>query len=136
MTKTMEFLQAVGRRKSSVARVYFSPSAKSKSEFIVNKKSVEEYFTGRGDLAKTAKSPLDFLGFDKPCLIKVNVNGGGNKGQSEAIKLGLSRALSQMDEETRKKLRSCGFLTRDSRVVERKKPGRRKARKKEQYSKR
>ncbi len=136
MTKTMEYLNAVGRRKSSVARVYFSPSAGSKSEFIVNKMPVDKYFSGRGDLVKTAKSPLGFLGYEKPCIIKVNVNGGGNKGQAESIKLGLSRALSQMDEETRKKLRASGFLTRDSRVVERKKPGRRKARKKEQYSKR
>ncbi len=137
MNKTMELIHGLGRRKSSVARVYFSPVVKAgKREFIINKKPLEEYFSGRKDLINIVKSPLEFLGYDSPCRIKVTVRGGGISGQADAIKLGLSRTLARMDEESRKKLRVSGFLTRDPRVVERKKPGRRKARKKEQYSKR
>ncbi|MGM0568843.1 MAG: 30S ribosomal protein S9 [Elusimicrobiota bacterium] len=132
----METLQAVGRRKASVARVYFFPKAKGKNSFIINKKPLKEYFIDRKDMVRSILSPLKYLGFEGTYNIKVTVHGGGKKGQAEAIRLGLSRTLSQMDEQSRKKLRSRGFLTRDPRVVERKKPGRRKARKKEQYSKR
>ncbi len=135
MNKSMELLNGVGRRKTSVARVYVFPGDKKES-FIVNKKPLEEYFSDRQDLAKTIVAPMQLIGFDKSCRIKATVRGGGKKGQAGAVRLGLSRALSRLDEESRKKLRAAGFLTRDPRVVERKKPGRRKARKKEQYSKR
>ncbi len=135
MVNNMNELNAVGRRKSAVARVFMFPEKKSK-KIIVNGKSVKEYFKGHDLQYNDALSPFQALNMDHSCFIKINVKGGGVSGQAGAIKLGISRVLSQLDDKSRKTLRSKGFLTRDPRVVERKKPGRRKARKSEQFSKR
>ena len=130
----MDDIHAVGRRKTSVARVYISTG---KSGTInVNEKPLEKYFEDREDLVAEIKSPFAVLGKENTFGIKINVNGGGKKGQAGAIKLGISRALAQLDENTKKILRTRGLLTRDARMIERKKPFRRKARKREQYKKR
>ncbi len=130
----MNDINAVGRRKTSVARVYLFTD--KKKSVTINKKSLEEYFCDRADLITEILSPFTILGRENTYRIKINVFGGGKTGQAGAIKLGLSRALASFDERTRKILRSNGFLTRDSRMVERKKPFHRKARKSEQYKKR
>ena len=114
----MEVVNAVGRRKTAVARVYLN---EGKGNITINKKSLEEYFT------------LGVLGqYD----IKVNLVGGGFNGQAEALRLGIARALVKVNAEDKSKLRAAGFMTRDSREVERKKPGRPGARKRFQFSKR
>lgn len=130
----MNEINAVGRRKTSVARVFMF-TGKTK-DIIVNKLPLKEYFKGRPDLIKEVVSPFEVLGKENSCLIKINVGGGGKSGQAGAIRLGISRVLAQLDEQTRKILRANGFLTRDSRMVERKKVGKHKARKSIQYSKR
>lgn len=121
-----------GRRKTSVARVRLLPGNGS---FVINGKDIEEYF-GYETLKELAKSPLqltDKLGqFD----VKVNVKGGGFTGQAGAIRHGVARALLESDEELKTVLKRAGFLTRDSRKKERKKPGLKKARKSSQFSKR
>ena len=128
----METIHTIGRRKASVARIYMS---KGKGNITVNGKDFKEYFpvdTMQFKLEQPFKIS-DLVGkFD----VKVNVNGGGNTGQVEAIRLAISRALCQLDAENRPALKSDGLLTRDSRVVERKKPGQKKARKKFQWVKR
>jgi len=128
----MEVVNTIGRRKASVARVYLS---QGKGSIIVNKKDLKEYFPS-DILQYIVEQPLNTVEARENYDIKVNVFGGGNKGQAEAIRLGISRALIKVDEELRPALKSEGFLTRDSRVVERKKPGRPKARKRFQFSKR
>ncbi len=130
----MTHINAVGRRKKSVARAYMFTG--EKGGITVNKKKVEDYFSDRGDLLKDIKKPLNLIGNGSSFKIKLNVKGGGKKGQAGAIRLAISRALAQLDEGTRRSLRKSGFLTRDARMVERKKPYRRKARKSEQYKKR
>ena len=130
----MNEINGVGRRKTSVARIFMF-MGKDK-EIIVNKLPLEEYFKGRMDLVKEIMSPFEILGKENNCLIKVNVKGGGRRGQAGAIRLEVSRVLAQLDEKTRKILRANGFLTRDARMVERKKVGKHKARKSIQYSKR
>lgn len=130
----MENISVVGRRKTSVARVHLFSDGKG--EIIVNKIPLEEYFSDRRDLIADMLSPFEVTGRNNKFTIKINVKGGGKKGQAGAIRLGISRALGSLDEETRRLLRSAGYLTRDSRMVERKKPFRRKARKSEQYKKR
>lgn len=121
-----------GRRKSSVARVYATTGS---GQFIINNQSVEDYF-GRKTDQMVARQPLELLektsGFD----LHVFVKGGGHSGQAGAIRHGLARALINFDEELRSPLRIAGYVTRDARVVERKKVGLRKARKRPQYSKR
>jgi small subunit ribosomal protein S9 len=130
----MSEVHVVGRRKSAVARVHlFSTGPGS---IIVNKKPYTEYFADRKDLIADLESPFKALGMENGHLFKVNVRGGGKTGQAGAIRLGIARALARLDETSRKILRSEGYLTRDSRVVERKKFGHHKARKSEQYSKR
>ena len=128
----METIHTIGRRKASVARIYMS---KGKGNIIVNGKDFKEYFpvdTMQFKLEQPFKIS-DLVGkFD----VKVNVNGGGNTGQVEAIRLAISRALCELDGENRPALKADGLLTRDSRVVERKKPGQKKARKKFQWVKR
>jgi small subunit ribosomal protein S9 len=128
----METIHTIGRRKASVARIYMS---KGKGNITVNGKDFKEYFpvdTMQFKLEQPFKIS-DLVGkFD----VKVNVNGGGNTGQVEAIRLAISRALCELDTENRPALKSDGLLTRDSRVVERKKPGQKKARKKFQWVKR
>ena len=128
----METIHTIGRRKASVARIYMS---KGKGNITVNGKDFKEYFpvdTMQFKLEQPFKIS-DLVGkFD----VKVNVNGGGNTGQVEAIRLAISRALCELDAENRPALKADGLLTRDSRVVERKKPGQKKARKKFQSVKR
>lgn len=129
MTKTA----AVGRRKSSVARVHIKP--KGKGNITVNGKDYKEFFPVEIFQLAVAK-PLVVTEFDGKFDFHCVVRGGGVKGQSEAVQLGIARALVMIDEELKPALRHEGLVTRDARVVERKKTGLRKARKKEQYSKR
>ena len=128
----MDTLHTIGRRKASVARIYMS---KGKGKITVNGKDFKDYFpvdTMQFKLEQPFKI-ADLLGkFD----VKANVNGGGTTGQAEAIRLAISRALCELDTENRPALKVDGLLTRDSRVVERKKPGQKKARKKFQWVKR
>ncbi len=123
---------AVGRRKTSVARVYLKPGS---GKWEVNGRTLGDYFP-RASLVQLIQQPFtvtDTLGaFD----VKANVNGGGVTGQAGALRLGIARALVTVDEQHRKKLREQGLLTRDSRAVERKKPGQPGARKRFQFSKR
>lgn len=128
----METVNAVGRRKTAVARVYLS---EGKGNITVNKKSLEEYFP-LATLQYVVKQPLELLGVMGQYDIKVNVAGGGFNGQAEALRLGIVRALVKVNAEDKTKLRAAGFMTRDSREVERKKPGRPGARKRFQFSKR
>ncbi len=128
----MEKNVAIGRRKASVARVFIS---KGKGKVTVNGKDLKEYFSV-DFLQNKVLEPLVATESTTSFDFNVNVAGGGIKGQAEAIQLGISRALLLIDEEHRLALKPLRMLTRDARVVERKKPGFRKARKKEQFSKR
>lgn len=128
----MEIINAVGRRKSAVARVYVSEGT---GKIIINKKDIEAYFPSEL-LRFVVNQPLNTLEATGKYDIKINVYGGGFTGQAQAIRLGISRALVKINPDDKKTLRAEGFMTRDSRVVERKKPGRPKARKKFQFSKR
>mgnify|MGYP000999625644 FL=1 len=123
---------ATGRRKTSSARVYLT---KGKGNISVNDRSLEDYF-GREVAQMLVKQPLKLLDLDEKVDLKIMVKGGGSFGQAGAIRHGISRALLEFDEELRPLLKQAGFLTRDPRKVERKKPGLKKARKREQYSKR
>ena len=128
----MEVINTIGRRKTSVARIYMQPG---KGKISINNKDMQEYFPV--DIMQIiVKQPLTVVDVDGKYDIKVNVDGGGVKGQAEAVRLAIARALCEVDEEFRPPLKKEGFLTRDSRMVERKKYGRRKARKKFQFSKR
>jgi small subunit ribosomal protein S9 len=128
----LDQIVTVGRRKTSKARIFFSEGS---GKITVNKKSLEKYF-GREVAQMVVKQPLEkiekTMGFD----IKVTVTGGGSFSQAGAIRLGIARALVKYDENYKSLLKEEGFLTRDSRKVERKKVGLRKARKRPQYSKR
>ena len=128
----MEVVNAVGRRKTAVARVYLN---EGKGNITINKKSLEEYFTLH-TLQYVVKQPLELLGVAGQYDIKVNLVGGGFNGQAEALRLGIARALVKINAEDKSKLRAAGFMTRDPREVERKKPGRPGARKRFQFSKR
>ena len=128
----MEVINTIGRRKSAVARIYLS---KGKGNITVNNKKIEEYFP-IDQLRYIIKQPLILLEVADNYDIKINLDGGGIKGQAEAARLAIARALIKLNEEDKPKLREKGFVTRDSRVVERKKPGQKKARKKFQFSKR
>lgn len=121
-----------GRRKTSTARVFLTPGS---GNISINKRSLEAYF-GREVARMIVRQPLELLELTDKFDINVNVCGGGSFGQAGAIRHGITRALMQYDEENRTPLRRAGFVTRDSREVERKKVGLRKARKKPQYSKR
>ena len=121
-----------GRRKTAVARVYLN---EGKGNITINKKSLEEYFT-LPTLQYIVKQPLELLGVLGQYDIKVNLVGGGFNGQAEALRLGIARALVKVNAEDKSKLRAAGFMTRDPREVERKKPGRPGARKRFQFSKR
>ena len=123
---------ATGRRKTSIARVYMT---KGKGVFTVNKKPMDEYF-GRETSSMIVNQPLDVVDMHNKFDFNISVNGGGDTGQAGAIRLGVTRAIMAYDEATRGDLRKAGLVTRDSRVVERKKVGKKKARKSEQYSKR
>ena len=128
----MEVVNAIGRRKAAVARIYLS---EGKGEITINRKELSIYFPS-GILQYVVKQPLNKLGVVEQYDIKVNLNGGGYKGQAEALRLAIARALVKIDAENKPALKSEGFLTRDPREVERKKPGRPKARKRFQFSKR
>ncbi len=128
----MEIINTIGRRKTSIARVYVQPG---KGQIVVNDRELNDYFQSE-ILQTTVKQALVAVKADGQYDVRVNVEGGGNKGQAEAIRLGIARALVTINAENRPPLRKEGLLTRDSRMVERKKPGRAKARKKFQFSKR
>ena len=128
----MEIINTIGRRKTSIARVYVQPG---KGQIRINHRELADYFKSE-ILQTTVKQAMTTVKVDGNYDITVNVEGGGVKGQAEAIRLGIARAMVKINGETRGPLRKEGLLTRDSRMVERKKPGRRKARRKFQFSKR
>lgn len=123
---------ATGRRKTSVARVRL---VKGSGKIIINKKEINEYFPA-GNFEMVIRQPLDAIDFKNDYDIKVRVNGGGLTGQAGAIRHGIARALDFLDEKNHAPLKEKKFLTRDPRMVERKKYGQKKARKKFQFSKR
>ncbi|QZZ19200.1 30S ribosomal protein S9 [Leptothermofonsia sichuanensis E412] len=122
-----------GRRKSAIARVRLVPGS---GQLIVNGKPGDHYFQFNADYLAMAKAPLETLGHESEYDILVNAHGGGLTGQADAVRLGVARALCQLDPDNRKPLKTEGYLTRDPRAKERKKYGLRKARKAPQYSKR
>lgn len=128
----MEQINAVGRRKAAIARVYVK---EGKGEITINKRSLEEYFPSP-ILQFIVKQPLNTLEAVEKYDIKVNLIGGGYKGQAEALRLAIARALVKINPEDKAALRREGFMTRDPRAVERKKPGQPKARRRFQFSKR
>ena len=128
----MEVVNAIGRRKSAVARVYVSEGT---GKIIINKKELEVYFPS-AILQYVVKQPLQLLEAEGKYDIKVNLDGGGYTGQSQALRLAIARALVKVNADDKKVLKDAGFLTRDSRAVERKKPGQPKARRRFQFSKR
>jgi small subunit ribosomal protein S9 len=128
----MESINTIGRRKSAVARIYMSPG---KGNIVINNRELKDYFTTE-ILQYIATQPLALLGVQGTYDVKVNMDGGGFTGQAEALRMAISRALVEVDPENRPKLKQAGFMTRDPREVERKKPGRPKARKRFQFSKR
>ncbi len=128
----MEVVNTLGRRKTAVARIYLS---EGKGNITINKRDYKEYFPS-SILQYIVQQPLNVIGVADKYDIKVNLDGGGPKGQAEALRLAISRALIEIDGESRKELKAAGFLTRDPRQVERKKPGQPKARKRFQFSKR
>ena len=128
----METVNALGRRKSAVARVYVSEGT---GKITINKRDLTEYFPST-ILQYVVKQPLNTLDVAEKYDIKVNLYGGGFTGQSQALRLAIARALVKINAEDKKALRAEGFMTRDSREVERKKPGRPKARRRFQFSKR
>ena len=130
MEKTVN---ALGRRKSAVARVYLSAGA---GNITVNGRDLNEYFA-EDTLVYIVNQPFEVTGTAGQFDVKANLDGGGVKGQAEALRLGIARALSELDREAyRSALKSAGFLTRDAREVERKKPGQPGARRRFQFSKR
>lgn len=130
---SQEIINAVGRRKAAVARVYLTAGGSGK--ITINDRPMETYFPLE-IFQYVVKQPLLVTNLTEGVDIKINLTGGGVKGQAEAARLGISRCLIEMDAELRPELKKNGFLTRDARVVERKKPGRPGARKRFQFSKR
>ena len=128
----MEQINAIGRRKAAVARGYLTEGS---GKITINKKDIANYFPS-SILQYIVKQPLLKLEVADKYDVMINLTGGGFKGQSEAARLGIARALIKINPEDKATLRAAGFVTRDPRVVERKKPGRPKARKKFQVSKR
>lgn len=128
----MEVINALGRRKAAVARVFVREGS---GKIIINKRELENYFPSP-ILQYVVKQPLTTLDAVEKYDININLDGGGLKGQSEAARLGIARALVKINADDKSALRAEGFMTRDSRTVERKKPGQPGARKKFQFSKR
>ena len=128
----METVNALGRRKAAVARVYVNEGA---GQITINNRPLDVYFASP-ILQYIVKQPLAKLGVEEKYDIKVNLDGGGFKGQAEALRLAISRALVKINPEDKSALKVEGFMTRDAREVERKKPGQPKARKHFQFSKR
>jgi small subunit ribosomal protein S9 len=128
----MEIVNAIGRRKAAVARVYVK---EGNGKITINKRELEKYFPST-ILQYVVKQPLNTLKVSEQYDIIINLFGGGFKGQSEAARLAITRALIKINPESKPALKAEGFTTRDPRAVERKKPGRPKARKRFQFSKR
>lgn len=128
----MEVVNAIGRRKAAVARIYVSEGS---GKITINGRELVQYFPS-SILQFVVKQPLTTLNVAEQYDIKINLVGGGFKGQAEAARLGIARALVKVNPEDKSALRAEGFVTRDPRSVERKKPGRPKARKRFQFSKR
>ncbi|MBQ6777209.1 MAG: 30S ribosomal protein S9 [Paludibacteraceae bacterium] len=128
----METINALGRRKAAVARVYVKEGA---GQITINNRPLDVYFPS-SILQFIVKQPLAKLGVEAKYDIKVNLDGGGYKGQAEALRLAIARALVKINAEDKPALKAEGFMTRDAREVERKKPGQPKARKHFQFSKR
>ena len=128
----MEVINALGRRKSAGARIYMTEGT---GKITINKRDLTEYFPSP-ILQYVVKQPLALLDVAEKYDIKVNLEGGGFTGQSQALRLAIARALVKVNADDKKALRAEGFVTRDSRAVERKKPGRPKARRRFQFSKR
>ena len=128
----MDVVNAIGRRKAAVARVFVSEGS---GKIVINKRELENYFPS-SLLQFIVKQPLNKLNVSEKYDIKINLKGGGYTGQSEAARLAIARALVKINPEDKSALRAEGFMTRDPRVVERKKPGRPGARKRFQFSKR
>ncbi len=128
----MKVVNALGRRKSAVARIYVTEGT---GKITINKRDLTEYFPST-ILQFVVKQPLTTVDAVEKYDIKVNLAGGGYTGQSQALRLAIARALVKINAEDKKALRAEGFMTRDSREVERKKPGRPKARRRFQFSKR
>jgi small subunit ribosomal protein S9 len=128
----MEIINAIGRRKTSIARVYVKPG---NGDIKVNNRDLKEYFLSEIHQT-TVKQALTTVKAEANYDVTVNVEGGGIKGQAEAVRLGIARALVEINGENKPALRKEGLVTRDSRMVERKKYGRRKARRRFQFSKR
>ena len=128
----MEVINAIGRRKAAVARVFVSEGS---GKIVINKRDFENYFPSM-ILQSVVKQPLTTLDVLEKYDIKINLDGGGFKGQSEAARLAIARALVKINPDDKSALRAEGFMTRDPRIVERKKPGQPGARKKFQFSKR
>jgi small subunit ribosomal protein S9 len=132
-TKQTKPFTATGRRKKSIARVRLIPNGKGK--IIINDKPIDDYFS-LDTFKQIVRQPLELLELSKKIDLIIRVNGGGMNGQAGAIRLGIARNLIKMNEDYRKELKQAGFLTRDAREKERKKPGFKKARKSPQFSKR
>lgn len=128
----MEAVNALGRRKSAVARVYVTEGT---GKITINKRDIDDYFPSE-ILRYVVRQPLETLEATDKYDIKLNIFGGGFTGQSQAARLAIARALVKINADDKKTLRQHGFMTRDSREVERKKPGRPKARRRFQFSKR
>ena len=132
LNSNMDTINTIGRRKAAVARIYLS---KGGGKIVINGRDYKSYFP-QANLQYNVTHPLETVGVLKEYDLKINVNGGGFKGQAEAIRLGISRALTKINEYYRSPLKELKYLTRDARIVERKKYGKPKARKSFQFSKR
>jgi small subunit ribosomal protein S9 len=128
------YYEGVGRRKTATARVRLY-TEENQGQIVVNGRPAEEYFTRLGDM-QTVREPLEAVGLEGNFFVSVLVDGGGVTGQADAVRHGLARALIKSDPMLRSTLRRAGYLTRDPRVKERKKPGLKRARKAPQYTKR
>lgn len=128
----MSVIHKIGRRKTSVARIYLEPG---KGEITINARDYKAYFPTL-PLQYIVQQAQEIINAKDSFDVKVNVEGGGIKGQAEAIRLAIARALVELDPEHKKALKAAGLMTRDPRMVERKKPGQKKARKRFQFSKR
>lgn len=133
MARATEKYYGTGRRKSSCARVWVRPGT---GRVIINKRSPENYFGGRITARMVVDQACEALGLSSQCDVFATVRGGGSMGQAQAIRHGITRALIKRDPQSKSLLRKAGYVTRDSRRVERKKVGRKGARKEEQFSKR
>jgi small subunit ribosomal protein S9 len=128
----MEVINSIGRRKEAIARIYMS---EGKGQITINSRDYKDYFPDK-QLLYVVEQPLNLLEVKGSYDIKVNLDGGGMSGQAEALRLAITRALIKVNPEYKAALKAEGFVTRDPRVIERKKPGQPKARKRFQFSKR